>query len=297
MNLLYYRNFVLATEAGNLTKAAHIAHIAQPALTHQIKVLEEEFGTKLFESGRGRHQLKLTDKGWTLYRRAKELCRLEDETIAEMTAKNGGEDAVLKFSMAAPRIPTFVSRCIEPFTRIHPHIRYDIRETYHLATLDDVLNGRSEVGITNIAIPETYHFDVMMSKKEQYFAVGMPDNPWLDLNHDVTDLDELRDVPIAFSHGHQQAIETAFLNDGIVPFLRGRVGTLATALNFARHGVAIAIVSLGEEETLPDGLVKVPIKRDDMTSNMLVIKLKGRALTRPMREFMKNFAENLQEEQ
>ena len=86
MNLLYYRNFVLATEAGNLTKAAHIAHIAQPALTHQIKVLEEEFGTKLFESGRGRHQLKLTDKGWTLYRRAKELCRLEDETIAEMTA-------------------------------------------------------------------------------------------------------------------------------------------------------------------------------------------------------------------
>lgn len=291
MNLTYYRNFVLATETGNLTKAAKIAHVAQPALTHQIRVLEEEFGTRLFESGRGRHQLRLTDTGWTLYRRAKQLCQIEDETVAEMSESMSGTNAVLSFSMASPRVPVFVSRYVEPFTKMHPDIRYDIRETFHLATLDDVLHGNSEIGITNIAIPDAYHFDVLFSHPEHYYIVGHEDNPWLDLSEPIESMAALRDMPLIILQGHQRIIESTFLDEGIVPFIRARVGTIATCLEFAARNIGLALISLGGPCALAHDLKFVPIKMERLTTSMLMLKLKGHRLTKAMGEFVDMYIE------
>ena len=48
MNLRALSNFLSVAEAGSLQGAANVVQIAQPALTRQIAMLEEEFGTRLF---------------------------------------------------------------------------------------------------------------------------------------------------------------------------------------------------------------------------------------------------------
>ncbi|HEX6591304.1 MAG TPA: LysR family transcriptional regulator [Moraxellaceae bacterium] len=49
MELYQLRTFVTVAEHGNLTQAAEVLHLSQPAVTAQIKALEEEFGLPLFE--------------------------------------------------------------------------------------------------------------------------------------------------------------------------------------------------------------------------------------------------------
>ena len=51
MNLQYYFNFVTIVEEGSLTAAAKKLRIAQPALSNQVKAMEQKYGTRLFFRG------------------------------------------------------------------------------------------------------------------------------------------------------------------------------------------------------------------------------------------------------
>ncbi|WP_295837176.1 LysR family transcriptional regulator, partial [uncultured Veillonella sp.] len=47
MDTSYYHNFITLVQTGNMTQAAEILHITQPALSKQLKYLEAEFGAQL----------------------------------------------------------------------------------------------------------------------------------------------------------------------------------------------------------------------------------------------------------
>lgn len=71
MELYQLRTFVTVAEHGNLTQAAEVLHLSQPAVTAQIKALEEEFGLPLFERIAG--GVALTRAGGELIEEARTL--------------------------------------------------------------------------------------------------------------------------------------------------------------------------------------------------------------------------------
>lgn len=81
MDMEYYRNFIAIVEAGSLSAASKRVHVAQPALSNQLKLLQKKFGTQLVNIRRGVHNIELTNAGCILYNKAKYLCSLEDDTI------------------------------------------------------------------------------------------------------------------------------------------------------------------------------------------------------------------------
>lgn len=74
-----------------MSRAAEILHVTQPTLSKQIKDLEEELGKKLFV--RSNYSMSLTAEGQILYKRARDIVSLADETVDElksMTEPTGG---------------------------------------------------------------------------------------------------------------------------------------------------------------------------------------------------------------
>lgn len=69
MELYLLRTFVIVAEQGHLTKAAALLHVSQPAVSGQIKALEEQLELKLFERGPG--GVRLTKAGEALLPHAK----------------------------------------------------------------------------------------------------------------------------------------------------------------------------------------------------------------------------------
>lgn len=77
------RSFLHVAELGNLSRASERLHLSQPALSRQIKQLEQSLGVELFErTGRG---VRLTDAGELLERRARPLLADLEVLAAEVS--------------------------------------------------------------------------------------------------------------------------------------------------------------------------------------------------------------------
>ncbi len=103
MEIDNYRNFLAIVEAGSMTAASEFVHIAQPALSKQLKSLENYFGTKLIITTRGSKHLILTDAGKILYHKAKYICSLEDMAKNEIDDVSDGNRGTLRISAANSR--------------------------------------------------------------------------------------------------------------------------------------------------------------------------------------------------
>ena len=75
--------FLTVAQEENITRAASLLHISQPALSRQLMQLEEELGVKLFE--RGKRKTCLTDAGNLLRRRAEEIIEVFRPFFPELT--------------------------------------------------------------------------------------------------------------------------------------------------------------------------------------------------------------------
>jgi Transcriptional regulator len=68
------RYFIAIAQEENISRAARLLHVSQPALSRQIADLENKLGTKLFI--RGKRQMQLTKDGYYLLERAREIVKL-----------------------------------------------------------------------------------------------------------------------------------------------------------------------------------------------------------------------------
>jgi LysR family transcriptional regulator, nitrogen assimilation regulatory protein len=97
MNLRQLKYFVSVVEAGNMTRAAEQAHVAQTALGMQIRQLEEDLGvTLLVRHSRG---IEPTRAGTLLHSRALAILKLVEETRQEVTTCNREEREPIWFGI------------------------------------------------------------------------------------------------------------------------------------------------------------------------------------------------------
>lgn len=124
MELRQLKHFLAVGETGSITAAAKKLRLTQPALSRQIKALEEEIDTPLLE--RGAHSIQLTPAGEVLMAEAKKLVRFSDAMIEKVKAAATGEP--LRVGYAPSLAGEFLSVAIERFTQIHPRVRVSLHD-------------------------------------------------------------------------------------------------------------------------------------------------------------------------
>jgi DNA-binding transcriptional LysR family regulator len=110
----------------NFTRAAARAHVAQPALSQQIRRLEDELGMRLVE--RTTRQVRLTEAGATLVSRGRRIMAEVDAARADIDAIRGILTGHVRVGTMHTMGPVDVSHALAIFHERHPAIELTVRE-------------------------------------------------------------------------------------------------------------------------------------------------------------------------
>jgi LysR family transcriptional regulator, transcription activator of glutamate synthase operon len=142
MELRQLRYLVALADEQHFTRAAAREHIAQPALSQQIRRLEQEVGLALVE--RTTRRVTVTEAGRALVARARRILAEVDAASAEMQAFSGVRTGHVMVGTMHTMGPVDVSLALAVFHQRHPGVELTVREesSEEMAEMlrDDVLD-------------------------------------------------------------------------------------------------------------------------------------------------------------
>lgn len=140
MELRHLRYFLAVAEELNFSRAASRVYLSQPALSQQIRKLEEELGVGLFR--RNRRQVELTEPGRMLLEGTQQALVQIDQTVRAVRESSGAESGRLKVGFPEYVNHTPLAQVLQVFQRRRPDVEL---EQHELLTLQQTLQQISEL--------------------------------------------------------------------------------------------------------------------------------------------------------
>lgn len=242
MNLQYYFNFVTIVEEGSLTAASRKLHIAQPALSNQIKAMEQKYGTRLFF--RGTRRLELTDAGMILYQKAKRMCEIEVAAKNEIANGFSGQKGMLRLGVIPSIAGGKMAEVVLEFAKKYPDTEIKFLEAGQVDLYKMLQNGLLEVALvkTVTTIPESVK--TLYSDPNVPVALYRPGAGLLDKGKkESVSISQLSRVPLAIEELYQAPVYAAFKAKDAEVYLKALTSGPDMAVRLADAGLAVALVS------------------------------------------------------
>lgn len=144
MELRQLSYFVAVAETGNISRAAQKIFLTQPALSRQIKSLEDEIGQCLLE--RQAHSVRLTPVGEVLLEEARELLQRADILLDRV--RSAGGEVRLRVGYAPSLAEGLLSGAVGSFRQRHPAARVELLDLSTQEMLSGLEEGSLDVVIT-----------------------------------------------------------------------------------------------------------------------------------------------------
>lgn len=149
LTLKQLRYFEALSRFGHFGHAADACAISQPALSVQIKELEQSLGMPLFE--RGPRSVRLTAFGETWLERVRDILRAVDELGELARAARGGLTGRLRLGVIPTIAPYLLPALIGALREAYPTLELDVRETMTERLIAEIADGRIDTAI--VALP------------------------------------------------------------------------------------------------------------------------------------------------
>ena len=196
----------------NFRMAAEELLLTQPAVTQQIKALESELATPLFERSGGR--VSLTPAGTALVPYAERLAELTNEARQAVAAAVGATAGALAIGASQTIGQYLLPRLVAGFLAAHPRVELALSGGNTQTVLDDLRAHRIQVAlIEGPALAADFRITPFM--EDHLVCVVPPDHEWID--REVT-LEDLRRMPLVMREqgsGSRRVAEQAFERAGL----------------------------------------------------------------------------------
>jgi LysR family hydrogen peroxide-inducible transcriptional activator len=190
------RYFDALARHGHFRRAAEACAISQPALSMQIKELEDALGGVLLE--RNARQVSLTRFGEELADRVRDILRSVDELGDFARASQDRLAGRLRIGMIPTIAPYLLPKVIENLARMHPEIDIHVRETLTPKLIQEVAEGRLDTAIVALPVSEPSLTEVALFR-ENFLLV----RPGEDAHTPVPSHERLREMRLLLlEEGH-----------------------------------------------------------------------------------------------
>jgi len=281
--------FCAVVERKSFSEAAERLGVTQPAVSQQIRSLEERLGQQLLDrSGR---RVEPTEAGNRLYRSAQRMLALERQLLDEVA---GGAEGPLRGQLAlgASTGPggTVVPVLLCEFAEANPEITVDLTISDTQTIVEQVARRELELGVVG-ATPRNRAVAYEPFFRDEVILVCPPDHPFAGK---TIELDELRDeglIAMQEGAGVRQVIEDELrragtrLRDLEPRFELGLQESVKSAVA-AGHGVTFISRAAIEADLAAGTLETARVKGLDPAREISVVRSAGRSPTRAAEAFL-----------
>jgi LysR family hydrogen peroxide-inducible transcriptional activator len=181
---------------GHFGRAAEACAISQPALSMQVKELEEQLGTALFE--RGPRRVALTGFGEEFALRARDILRSVDELDELARAARGHLTGRLRIGVIPTVAPYLLPNLIGDLAQRHPGLDIHVRETLTPRLIQDLADGRLDTAILALPVSEPSLHEVALFEEEFVLV-----RPGTEAGRPVPSVERLREMRLLLlEEGH-----------------------------------------------------------------------------------------------
>src|SRR5687767_5274911 len=278
LNLRQLRSFAVLARAANFTRAAEALHLSQPALTVQIRSLEELLGLKLFD--RNTRHVRLTPIGRELLPAFERLLRDIDSVADNARELAAGVRGVVHIAALPSICSTVLPAAIGELRRRHPGIVVRLRDAVAQTVLSLVRAEEVDFGIGGF---ERVDADMSLSPlySDRLVAVMPRQHPLA--RRDKLTLEDLVGVPLVVMDSQSSVralVEQAYFEAGKVLVPAYEVTYMTTALGLVRAGEGVSLLpSTAHEVQMLAGLASRPFAGRRLERTIVVVRKSGRTLS------------------
>lgn len=285
MNFTHLTAFFAVVETGSVTGASEQLHVSQPALTREIRELEERLGATLFD--RMPRGMQPTEAGRLLADYAAQIFSLANAAEAAV-----GEFAGLtrgQLSVGASRTigVYLLPAVLNEFRARYPGITIDLSISNSESIESAVLANDRQIGMIEGPCDDAT-FDATVIARDELIPVAAPTHPLARKRLLTADAIGRADLVMREpGSGTRTMVEQAYAKQGVTLSPKLIVGSTEAIKHLLQFGNAISWVSrvTVAEELSSGALVQLPVKQLRIERNLNMIWRKGRSLSPSARAF------------
>jgi LysR family nitrogen assimilation transcriptional regulator len=236
-------SFVRVVDAGSITRAADLLHIAQPALSQQMTALESLFGQQLLS--RSKQGVEPTEAGRVLYRHARVILRQLEQAQADVEVV--GRELAGGVSVGLAPYSTVNALALPLLSAVrarYPRVLLHINENFGGVLSEALMTGRMDMALLYDSGPiRGVDFERLLTEE---LVVVAPDGIELPARpQDPVSMADLADVPLLLpgpTHTIRRVVDQAFAQASTAANIVGEVESVSLMARAVRGGLGATVL-------------------------------------------------------
>ena len=208
--------FRTVVEKLSFTQAAEVLRLTQPAVTSNIKALEDDLGVRLFERTGGR--ITVTAAGEVLARHSKEVERLSNDALLRISAMSGEQRGKMRLGASTTIAQYVLPQLLVRFLREHPRVEVSVSSQNTQEVVAGLLEHRTILGLIE-GPPGTSDLKTEDFLEDEIVVIAAADHPWIR-KRQQPGLADLGMQPLVMREpgsGTRRVVEDALRKVGLAP--------------------------------------------------------------------------------
>ncbi|MFZ5596209.1 MAG: selenium metabolism-associated LysR family transcriptional regulator [Bacillota bacterium] len=258
MNLRHLETFILVADLHSFSAAARKLFMSQPAVSFQIKALEEDLGVSLFY--RGDKRLSLTPAGKMIYPEAKKMVMRYQKMRSGINDLKGYKTGHLVVGASSTPGEYLLPLMIGEFRKIYPGITVRLQVAGSSQVFRWIREKEIDVGVTGVKASKNWAFCEPWIEDEMVLIV-QPEHPWTE--KEAISIDEMLNEPFILREegsGTRKSFEQKLSQAGVDPAginIFMELGSTRAVITAVQAGLGVSVVSgLAAGDALELGKIK-----------------------------------------